>query len=173
MAVVCGDRRLTYAQLDGAANRLAHFLRKRGVGAEDRVAVCLDRSPEMLLGVLSVLKAGAAYVPLDPEFPRERITAVIEDAHPSVLLSQEGVASRLGLTGARIVLLDSAWPEVMRESDRTPAGGMTPSDLAYVIYTSGSTGKPKGVDLPTSGRGQLALLDGAGPVSPPRTSCSP
>ena len=156
VAVVCGDRRLTYAQLDGAANRLAHFLRKRGVGAGDRVAVCLDRSPEMLLGVLSVLKAGAAYVPLDPEFPRERITAVIEDAHPSVLLSQEGVASRLGLTGARIVLLDSAWPEVMRESDRTPAGGMTPSDLAYVIYTSGSTGKPKGVEVPH--RGVVNLL---------------
>ncbi len=156
VAVVCGDRRLTYAQLDGAANRLAHYLRKRGVGAGDRVAVCLDRSPEMLVGVLSVLKAGAAYVPLDPEFPRERIAAVIEDARPSVLLSQEEVASRLGLTGAPVVLLDSAWPEVTRESDRPPAGGMTPSDLAYVIYTSGSTGKPKGVEVPH--RGVVNLL---------------
>ena len=101
MAVVCGDRRLTYAELDGAANRLAHYLRKRGVGAGDRVAVCLDRSLDMLLGVLGVLKAGAAYVPLDPEFPPERIAAVIEDARPSLILSQEGVASGLGLTGRR------------------------------------------------------------------------
>jgi amino acid adenylation domain-containing protein len=148
IAVVCGDRHLTYTQLDGMANRLAHSLRKRGVSAGDRVGVCLDRSPEMLLAVLGVLKAGAAYVPLDPEFPRERITAVMEDARPRLLLAQQDVASRLGLTGAQVVCLDSAWPEVARESDRPPAGAITSSDLAYVIYTSGSTGKPKGVQIP-------------------------
>ena len=90
IAAVCGNRQLTYAQLDSAANRLAHFLRKRGVGTGDRVAICLDRSLEMLIGVLGVLKAGAAYVPLDPDFPPERIAAVIEDAHPSLLLYARG-----------------------------------------------------------------------------------
>jgi amino acid adenylation domain-containing protein len=148
VAVVCGNRRLTYVQLDGAANRLAHFLRKCGVGAGDRVAVCLDRSPEMLISVLGVLKAGAAYVPLDPEFPPERIAAVLEDARPSRLLSQGDLVSRLGLTGAQVVCLDAVWPEVAREPDRPPAVTVTSSDLAYVIYTSGSTGKPKGVQIP-------------------------
>ncbi len=102
----------------------------------------------MLVGVLGVLKAGAAYMPLDPEFPPERITAVIEDARPALILSQEDVAARVGLTGPRIVCLGAAWPEVGREIDRPPADAAGAADPAYLIYTSGSTGKPKGVQIP-------------------------
>jgi amino acid adenylation domain-containing protein len=130
IAAVCGDQQLTYAELDAAANRLAHYLQKRGVSTGDRVAICLDRSLEMLIGVLGIMKSGAAYVPLDPDFPAERIAAVLEDARPSFLLNRE------------------SWPELSREMDSLPARTAAPSDLAYVIYTSGSTGKPKGVQIP-------------------------
>jgi amino acid adenylation domain-containing protein len=101
----------------------------------------------MLAGVLGVLKAGAAYVPLDPEFPRERIAAVVEDAAPTLVLTEQTVAARLGLPPARVVCLDAVRSDVARESDKTPATAVTPADLAYVIYTSGSTGKPKGVQI--------------------------
>jgi amino acid adenylation domain-containing protein len=148
VAVVCGERQLTYAQLDGAANRLARFLQKRGVGTGDRVAVCLERSPEMLLGVLGVLKAGAAYVPLDPDFPIERLTATIEDAGPALILTQEALATRLQFPAARVVCLDAVRTELAREEGGVPASPATPLDPAYVIYTSGSTGKPKGVEIP-------------------------
>jgi amino acid adenylation domain-containing protein len=148
VAVVCGDRHLTYAELDGAANRLAHLLQKRGVMPGDRVAVCLERSPEMLLAVLAVLKTGAAYVPLDPEFPRERITAVLEDARPSLVLTQQQVATRLELTGPNVICLRPGLPEAAQESDQPLAVTMTPDALAYVIFTSGSTGRPKGVQVP-------------------------
>ena len=162
VAAVCGDRQLAYADLDGAANRLAHFLQKRGVGTGNRVAICLDRSLEMLIGVLGIMKSGAAYVPLDPDFPPERLAAVLEDARPSFLLTQESVASRLQQVAsgvhqppdpasggpAPVICLDSVWAEVSREEDRFTAGPATSADLAYVIYTSGSTGKPKGVEIP-------------------------
>jgi amino acid adenylation domain-containing protein len=118
------------------------------VNKGDRVAVCLDRSVEMLVGVLGVLKAGAAYVPLDPDFPRERIEAVLEDAAPALLLTQQDVLSRLRLPAGRALCLDAAAAEVARESAEPLAGATAPSDLAYVIYTSGSTGKPKGVMVP-------------------------
>jgi amino acid adenylation domain-containing protein len=147
VAVICENRQLSYAQLDESANRLANFLQKRGVGTGDRVAICLDRSLEMLIGVLGILKAGAAYVPLDPDFPRERITAVVDDAKLSLILTQPSLASRLELTGEQVVRLDAVWSQVARESNQPPASTVTASDLAYVIYTSGSTGKPKGVQV--------------------------
>ena len=151
IAAVCGERQLTYAQLETTANRLAHFLRQRGVSTGDRVAICLERSLEMLVGVLGILKSGAAYVPLDPDFPAERIKTVIEDADPALLLTQEDVAARLGMEGGRpatpTVCLDSVWHEMACQSDRPPANTAASSDLAYVIYTSGSTGKPKGVEI--------------------------
>jgi amino acid adenylation domain-containing protein len=132
VALICGGRQLTYAELDGQANRLANYLRRRGVKPRDRVAVCLDRSPEMLVAVLGVMKAGAAYVPLDPEFPRDRIAAVLEDASPALVLTEQ----------------DMAREEIAAESDTAPAPGVTADDVAYVIFTSGSTGKPKGVQVP-------------------------
>jgi amino acid adenylation domain-containing protein len=156
IAAVCEGQTLTYAQLDQAANRLANYLRKCGAGGGERVAVCLDRSLEMLIGVLGVLKSGAAYVPLDPDFPPERITGVLEDSRPSLLLTQNDVASRLPLHSTQVAVLDSIWPEVRRLSDQAPAAGTTSADLAYVIYTSGSTGKPKGVQI--SHRAAVNLL---------------
>lgn len=148
VAVVCAGRQLTYAELDAGANRVAHYLRRRGVSVGDRVAVCLDRSVDMLLAVFGVLKAGAAYVPLDPDFPRERIALVVEDAGPVLLLTQREIAARLGLPAAKVVCIDAARPEIDRESATPPATAVTADDLAYVIFTSGSTGKPKGVQIP-------------------------
>jgi amino acid adenylation domain-containing protein len=148
IAAVCGERELTYAQLDGAANRLAQFLRKRGARPGERVAICLDRSPEMIIGVLGILKSGAAYVPLDPDFPAERITTVLEDCNPSLLLTQADILSRLNLAVNNAVCLDSVWSEVSRERNEAPEQSAASWDLAYVIYTSGSTGKPKGVEIP-------------------------
>ena len=147
-AAICGDASLTYGQLDATANQLAHFLRKRGVGTGDRIAICMDRSLEMLIGVLGILKAGAAYVPLDPEFPFERIAAVFEDAKPSVLLTQAAVLARLGPVAAQVVCLDAVMSEIGREPKSAPDTATTASDLAYVIFTSGSTGRPKGVQIP-------------------------
>ncbi len=148
IAAVCEGKQLTYAQLETASNQLANFLRKRGVGTGDRIAICLNRSLEMLIGVVGILKAGAAYVPLDPEFPAERIAAVFEDARPSELLTHTSIASRLGTVATQVVCLDTAWGEIVREKQTAPDTATTSTDLAYVIFTSGSTGKPKGVEIP-------------------------
>ncbi|HYN22473.1 MAG TPA: amino acid adenylation domain-containing protein, partial [Thermoanaerobaculia bacterium] len=128
-AVVCDDRILTYRELDRAANRLAHRLRGLGVGPEVRVGLCVERSPEMVVGLLAALKAGGTYVPLDPAAPRERLAWMIEDAGVAVLLTQERL------------LLD----DLGGDDDSLPALSVLPENPAYVIYTSGSTGRPKGV----------------------------
>ena len=146
-AVVFGDRRLSYAELDAAANRLVRHLRALGAGPGTRAGVCLDRSPEMLVGLLAILKAGAAYVPLDPSYPGERIEAVLRDAGPALLLTQDDVASRLGPSPSRVVLVDEIRAAIAREGDRAPSVAVGSDDLAYLIYTSGSTGKPKGVPI--------------------------
>jgi amino acid adenylation domain-containing protein len=147
IAAVCRDSGLTYAKLEVSANKVANYLRRRGVRTGDRVAICLDRSLEMLIGVLGILKSGAAYVPLDPGFPLERIAAVLEDAKPSVLLTHSEIASGMGELPTRTVCLDDLWSEILEENDSSPEIDMTSSDLAYVIFTSGSTGKPKGVEI--------------------------
>ena len=148
VAVVCGGTELTYAELNERANRLAHHLRARGVGPDARVAVCVERSPEMVVGVLGVLKAGGAYVPLDPGYPPERLRHMLADSAPGVVLTQTSIAAaRDGLFGgvdAEVLALDApAWEE--RAATNPERAGLTPGHLAYVIYTSGSTGTPKGV----------------------------
>ena len=148
VAVVCGNSQLTYAELERGANRIAHSLRRRGVSVGDRVAVCLDRSTDMLLAVFGVLKAGAAYVPLDPDFPRDRIVTVVEDADPVLFLTAHDIAARLALPAGKVVCLAAAGSEIEREEATPPATAATADDIAYVIYTSGSTGKPKGVQIP-------------------------
>ena len=148
IAAVCEGKQLTYAQLETASNQLANFLRKRGVGTGDRIAICLDRSLEMLIGVVGILKAGAAYVPLDPEFPAERIAAVFEDARPTILLTHSAISPRLTIGSTQVVCVDKAWSEIVREKQTAPDTATTCTDLAYVIFTSGSTGKPKGVEIP-------------------------
>jgi amino acid adenylation domain-containing protein len=146
VAVVFEDASLTYAQLDERANRLAHFLRRRGVGPEVRVGVCLERSLEMVVSLLGVLKAGGAYVPLDPGYPAERLAFMLADSAVPVLLTQERLRAALPSgTAAQVVGVDGAWDEIARESAAHLPSGASPDSLAYVIYTSGSTGRPKGV----------------------------
>ncbi|WP_244224349.1 amino acid adenylation domain-containing protein [Corallococcus sicarius] len=137
--------RLTYRELDARANQLAHALRKHGVGPEVRVGLCVERSLEMVVGLLGTLKAGGAYVPLDPGYPQERLGWMLEDARPPVLLVQERLLSRLPPSpGTRVVSLDTGWEEIAREPTTAPAPLATPDALAYIIFTSGSTGRPKG-----------------------------
>jgi amino acid adenylation domain-containing protein len=148
LAVVCGDERLTYAELNARANKLAHHLRGLGVGPGVRVGICVERSIEMLLGVLGVLKAGGAYVPLDPSYPKARLAFMLSDAQVLALLTQESLAGDLPPHGARVVRLDSDWKAFDEESVENLRAAVSADDAAYVIYTSGSTGEPKGVQIP-------------------------
>ncbi|HEX8695423.1 MAG TPA: non-ribosomal peptide synthase/polyketide synthase, partial [Longimicrobium sp.] len=144
-AVTCGERTLTYRELDERSNRLAHRLRGLGVAPDVRVGLCLERSPELVAAVLGVLKAGGAYVPLDPAYPADRLAFVLEDAGIGVLLTHSALRGRLPEFGGTTLCLDEAWPELERESAASPGAAVLPAHLAYVIYTSGSTGRPKGV----------------------------
>jgi amino acid adenylation domain-containing protein len=148
VAVVCEGQSLTYADLNGRANQLARYLRERGVSPDQRVALHVERSVEMMVGLLGILKAGGAYVPLDPEYPAERLAYMVEDATPVVLLTQERLAGKLPDTTAAVIALDGDWSEIAQQasSDLDPRQmGLRSDHLAYVIYTSGSTGRPKGV----------------------------
>ena len=146
LALSCEDRRLSYARLRERSNRLAHYLRWRGVGAETPVGVCLGRTELMVEALLGVLKAGGAYVPLDPAYPRERLAYMLADARPAVVLTEESLREVLGECDAEVVCLDIDWEERIGVfSKETPENKVTGESLAYVIYTSGSTGVPKGV----------------------------
>jgi amino acid adenylation domain-containing protein len=151
IAVVFEDKQLTYQNLNQRANQLAHYLRKLGVGPETFVGLCVERSLEMIVGLLGVLKAGGAYVPLDPGYPKERLAFMLEETQAPVLLTQWGLIGKLSGHCARVVYLDTDWDEVARESKHNPRHQSTAENLAYVIYTSGSTGKPKGVMIKHGG----------------------
>ena len=145
VAATCEDQQLTYGQVNGRANQLARYLQELGVGPDVPVGLCLERSADHVIALLGVLKAGGAYVPLDPEAPAERIRYVLRDSRMPFLLTHERLQDKVGGTGASVVVLDHAWPDVAEhgiEELRTEPGG---DQLAYVIYTSGSTGNPKGV----------------------------
>ena len=159
IAVIFEDKQLTYQELNSRSNQLAHHLRKLGVGPEVLVGICVERSVEMIVGLLGILKAGGAYLPLDPSYPSERLSFMLEDAQVSVLLTQEKLVERLPdaipspqLDGAiqnpKVVCLDNDWEAIAQESEENLSSGVTSDRLAYVIYTSGSTGKPKGVTVP-------------------------
>ncbi len=143
IALVADDRTLTYAELDRAANRLAHHLRARGIGAESRVAVCLERGADLVVALLGTLKAGGAYVPMDPAYPRERLRFMLEDCGARVLLTQESLLA--ALPDADVVCLDRDRDAIAREPGTAPESAVRLENPAYVIYTSGSTGTPKGV----------------------------
>ena len=145
VALVCQNRRLTYAQLEARANQLAYHLQGLGVGPEVPVAMCMDRSLEMVVGILGILKAGGAYVPLDPEYPKERVAYVMEDVRARVLLTQKTLRDSMPELGIEVVCVDSDWGSIARHGESTPQAKATATNLAYVIYTSGSTGRPKGV----------------------------
>jgi len=147
IAVVCERERMTYSELNARANRLAHYLRKHGVGPEVLVGICVERSPDMLVGILGILKAGGAYVPLDPAYPKERLAVILEDAKAPILLSQQKLAGLLPQHGARLIRLDADWHEIATEAPTNPVPNVKPNNLDYVLFTSGSTGRPKGVAL--------------------------
>ncbi|HEX3554514.1 MAG TPA: non-ribosomal peptide synthase/polyketide synthase, partial [Thermoanaerobaculia bacterium] len=148
-ALVCGEQRLSYAELDRRANRLAQTLQAQGVGPEERVGVLLERSPELVVALLAILKAGGAYVPLDSAYPAERLRFMVADAGVRVLVAGERELGRLpglaGRAGPAIVRPHAGGEALGAGSSTGPASGSGPHHLAYVIYTSGSTGRPKGV----------------------------
>ena len=145
VAVVCENQQLTYHQLNCRANQLAHYLRSVGVRADVLVGLCVERSLEMVVGLLGILKAGGAYVPLDPEYPQDRLSFMLEDTQLSVLLIQQHLIERLPKHQAQLVCLDTEWQAISQLSDFDLVNSTSSENLAYVIYTSGSTGKPKGV----------------------------
>jgi amino acid adenylation domain-containing protein len=145
VAVAFGEDTLSYAELERRSNQLAHHLRAAGVGPEVVVGICAERSPEALVALLGVLKAGGAFLPLDPSYPRDRLAYMLADAGAPVLLTQAALSDRLRVDAARTIWLDTDWGEIAGHSDEAPISGVRPGNLAYVIYTSGSTGRPKGV----------------------------
>ncbi len=156
IAIVCEKDRLTYRELNDKANRLAHYLLSKGIGTESMVAVCLDPSLDLIVSILAVLKSGAAYVPLDPSYPVERLSLILDDCRAPILITTSRVGELLGDRDAlEAILLDADDPQITRCSAENPVSKLQPESLAYVIYTSGSTGKPKGVLVQHS---QLARL---------------
>lgn len=145
IAVVSEQGQLSYQELNSKANQLAHYLQSLGVGAESLVGICVDRSLEMIIGLLGILKAGGAYVPLDPAYPRERLTYMVDDAQVSVLVTQERHANSIADYNGTVVCLDRQWSEIASYGSDNLNATVDVSNLAYLIYTSGSTGKPKGV----------------------------
>ncbi|WP_420130066.1 amino acid adenylation domain-containing protein [Longimicrobium sp.] len=163
VALEWAGERLTYAQLDERANRLASFLVRHGVGPDARVGVLLERGAEMIVSLLAILKAGGAYFTLDPAYPAERLRLMLADAGAPVVITRGDLARGLESDGLRIVSLDGEAKAIARASAKAPASGATPDNLAYVVYTSGSTGTPKGVMV--SHRNVVQLVVGTDYVS--------
>ena len=147
-AVEFNGSRLSYRELDKRANKLAHYMRAQGVGPDKAVGICVERSMEMVVGLLATLKAGSAYVPLDPAYPAERLAYMLEESAPAMLLSLESLKDALPAHGVPTLFLDSGWDALAGYPETTPENLTVPDNLAYIIYTSGSTGRPKGVSLP-------------------------
>ena len=149
--VIFEGQTLTNAELEARGNQLAHFLQKRGVVPDTLVAICLERSLEMVVGVLGILKAGGAYVPIDPDLPQQRIAYILEETKSPVVLTQHRLLDRLPPDCANATCLDTDWAAISQESTFRATSRATASNLAYVIYTSGSTGRPKGVMITHAG----------------------
>lgn len=145
IAVVFENEQLTYRELDQRANQLAHGLQQLGVQPDTLVGLCIDRSLDMMIGILGILKAGGAYVPFDPSYPRERLSFMLADTQVSILLTQSKLANDLPSSQAQIICLDGDQSWLHQQSQKAPSSAVTSENLAYVIYTSGSTGTPKGV----------------------------
>ncbi|HMS64575.1 MAG TPA: amino acid adenylation domain-containing protein [Ignavibacteria bacterium] len=139
------NEKLTYKQLDEKANRVANYLIRSGIKPESIVGICIDRSLEMMIGLLGIMKAGGAYVPIDPSYPQERIDYMIEDSQAKIILTTSDLSNVTGKHDAKVIFLDKNSDELNNESTDTPAVSIQPDNMVYVIYTSGSTGNPKGV----------------------------
>lgn len=168
-AVATQNQQLTYAQLNAKANQLAHFLQGQGVGPETIVAVYLNRSLEMVIAALAVLKAGGAYLPIDPAYPAERSYFMLSDAQPHTLITHSQLKSNLQSPIANLLCVDTDWPKIASASEQNLAVSVTAENAAYIIYTSGSTGQPKGVVVTHRGVPNLAQAQhkafGIGPES--------
>jgi amino acid adenylation domain-containing protein len=181
VALIFHSQELTYRQLDEEANRLAHFLRCKGVGPDVRVAICVERSMQMVIGVLATLKAGGAYVPLDPHYPTARLHHALRDSSPGVLITEARLQQQLASAlddGCAVIDLQAdranweSLSDVPRSEAKVAIPQTTPDHLAYVIYTSGSTGQPKGVAMPHRALVNLIewhLRDAELQAQPPRT----
>ncbi|MCY1022991.1 amino acid adenylation domain-containing protein [Pyxidicoccus sp. MSG2] len=162
-------RRIRYGELEERANQLAHHLKGLGVGPEVRVGLCVERSAELVVGMLGVLKAGGAYVPIDPSLPAQRVGWMLEEAGISVVLTQQKLADELAWRGEVLVCLDTEWAQVAGQPTTRPGWKGDGQSLAYVVFTSGSTGRPKGVMVRHGGLANMAsavaLGHGVGPES--------
>ena len=145
VALVFEEHKMTYGELNQRANQIAHYLQRLGVGQEVLVGLFVERSMEMLVGILAVLKAGGAYLPLDPAYPKERLAFMLEDSHAKFLICHKGLLTKLPAYGGEIIQLDTGETTFEKENKENPEDSANPDNLAYVIYTSGSTGTPKGV----------------------------
>jgi amino acid adenylation domain-containing protein/non-ribosomal peptide synthase protein (TIGR01720 family) len=164
IALIFKGEQLTYRELNSKANQLANYLQTLGVKPETLAGICIEPSLEMIVGILGILKAAGAYVPIDPTYPSERIAYMLDDSQLAVLLTQEKLVTSLPQHQAQVICLDSDWKEISTESKSSPITSLTPENLAYVIYTSGSTGKPKGVLVAHRGlcnlsQAQIKLFD--------------
>ncbi|OKH38899.1 non-ribosomal peptide synthetase [Calothrix sp. HK-06] len=148
IAVVFENQQLTYQELNQRANQLANYLQSLGVESEVLVGICVERSLELIVGILGILKAGGAYVPLDITYPKERLAFMLSDSQVSILLTQQHLVERLPEHQTKIVCLDTDWEDIVKTPSQTKKIAVNPSNLAYIIYTSGSTGQPKGVLIP-------------------------
>ena len=147
VAVVFENQQLTYVQLNQRANQLAHHLQSLGVGPEVLVGICVERSLEMVVGLLGILKAGGAYVPLDPSYPAERLADILADASAPIVVTKASILASLSESQAQVVCIDRDWDTIAQESLDNPTHLVNSSHLVYVIFTSGSTGKPKGAGV--------------------------
>jgi amino acid adenylation domain-containing protein len=145
VAAIFEQRQMTYAELNARSNQLACYLQQQGVKSNSLVGIYMERSLEVVVGILGLLKAGCAYLPLDPSYPRERLAFMLADAHVSLLLTQQHLREDFSQQVAQILCLDKDWPSMAQQSSENPVSRVSGQNLAYVIYTSGSTGKPKGV----------------------------
>ncbi len=178
VAVIFGDRLVSYAELDARANRLARVLVERGVGPDTTVAVAMPKCDELMVVLLAVLKAGGAYLPLDPQYPAKRLAYMVQDARPTLLVRMAQVSLELGVPVAELVVDD---PDTAREIESRPDHQLTdesrnaplrPDNLMYVIYTSGSTGTPKGVAVTHTGVADIVAAQTASIAPRPATACS-
>lgn len=144
-AILCGNENLTYYELNSRVNQLAHFLRNRGVGSDSVVGICTHRSIEMIVGILGILKSGGTYLPLDPNYPQERLSFILQDSGTQLVLTQSNLSGFLPENEIQTICIDQNWQEISTFSTENPEKISSPDNLAYIIYTSGSTGKPKGV----------------------------
>ncbi|BAY73763.1 amino acid adenylation domain-containing protein [Nostoc linckia NIES-25] len=145
IALIHQSEQITYHQLNYKVNQLANYLQKQGVTKETLVAICLERSIDMVVGILAILKAGGAYIPLDPSYPVERLNFMLSDSQTSILISNQEILEKLSLSSPKNICLDIHKDEIAQQSPENPINISKPEHLAYIIYTSGSTGTPKGV----------------------------